>query len=376
MRRDTTTGPALGEAATAAAPVSRRPAHLVAQGICTWVGVAWADVIGFGRSAQLRLARRAVCVALAKSGLAPGAIGRVVKRTTEAVSTALRAYRDGDLRDDVDRVIAAVWPELADVEPAVTEDGGAAIDLDPGPPPPFPDGMFVGEVVQAVCAAARAPRRLVIGDSHFTDLIIARRAVSVALRARGLSLSQIGAVLRRDHTTVLAHLRSYEAGERREAVNTVLHEAVRRAEVVRARGGKGLPAAAPSPSPPAAQPAPAMPYPPPPDTPVRGANNTPTPVRGANSAPTPVRGANSPDTPVRAANSPVTSEPGPAVAVFDHAAVAAEAKHLRDEHGWSIGALCDRYGLPPGLIAAMIEERWEHGARLPVRHRPSVEPLF
>jgi chromosomal replication initiator protein len=46
------------------------------------------------------------------------------------------------------------------------------------------------------------------GDSRFTDLVRARWAVMLAMRARGLSTSRIGVALGgRDHTTVIHGLR-------------------------------------------------------------------------------------------------------------------------------------------------------------------------
>jgi chromosomal replication initiator protein len=50
------------------------------------------------------------------------------------------------------------------------------------------------------------------GDSRFTDLVRARWAVMLAMRARGVSMPRIGAALGgRDHTTILHGLKKATA---------------------------------------------------------------------------------------------------------------------------------------------------------------------
>ncbi len=51
---------------------------------------------------------------------------------------------------------------------------------------------------------------MVLGKSRKRPVVAARRAVIVALRERGLSLPEIGALIGRDHTSVLHHLRVAE----------------------------------------------------------------------------------------------------------------------------------------------------------------------
>lgn len=54
----------------------------------------------------------------------------------------------------------------------------------------------------------------VLARSRKRPVVAARRAVCVALRARGLSLPVIGALIGRDHTTVLHALRTAQGGVR------------------------------------------------------------------------------------------------------------------------------------------------------------------
>jgi chromosomal replication initiation ATPase DnaA len=60
------------------------------------------------------------------------------------------------------------------------------------------------QVVRAVCDARRIRVDYVLSKSQVPALVDARREIAGELREAGWSYPQIGALLRRDHTTVIA----------------------------------------------------------------------------------------------------------------------------------------------------------------------------
>ncbi len=68
-------------------------------------------------------------------------------------------------------------------------------------------------VIKAVCEAQGFRVDHILSPSHLRQFIKPRRDIARALRERQWSLPQIGALMRRDHTTVLHMLRSDEERE-------------------------------------------------------------------------------------------------------------------------------------------------------------------
>lgn len=60
------------------------------------------------------------------------------------------------------------------------------------------------ELVDAVSIAYVVPREQILGRSRLTSIVAARHAVFVTLRETGLSYPEIGALLNRDHSTVMS----------------------------------------------------------------------------------------------------------------------------------------------------------------------------
>ncbi|MEY9719785.1 hypothetical protein ABIA22_002275 [Sinorhizobium fredii] len=69
------------------------------------------------------------------------------------------------------------------------------------------------EHAKMICFAARVPWDLVIGKSRRRDLTGLRNRIAWELRQRGLSFPQIGAILNRDHTSILHSVRRVDAAE-------------------------------------------------------------------------------------------------------------------------------------------------------------------
>ena len=63
------------------------------------------------------------------------------------------------------------------------------------------------EDVEEVCRAERVPLALVLSPLRYRSIATARHAVMRRLRERGLSYPEIGWLMGRDHTTVLAACR-------------------------------------------------------------------------------------------------------------------------------------------------------------------------
>ncbi len=76
----------------------------------------------------------------------------------------------------------------------------------------------VYELVTDTAYSHRVSLSEVLSKSRKRPIAAARRAVCVALRARGLSLPEIGALIGRDHTTVLHSLRVAEREAERAMV--------------------------------------------------------------------------------------------------------------------------------------------------------------
>jgi len=67
--------------------------------------------------------------------------------------------------------------------------------------------LRVGDIVAASARAFGMSQLAVVGEGRHREAVRARRVVCVLAREAGWSLPHIGRVLRRDHTTVLHHLR-------------------------------------------------------------------------------------------------------------------------------------------------------------------------
>ncbi len=65
-----------------------------------------------------------------------------------------------------------------------------------------------------ISVRAGVPLMLLLGKSRHKSVAEARRELYFALRCCALSLPEIGKILLRDHTTILAGLRSREHGKR------------------------------------------------------------------------------------------------------------------------------------------------------------------
>lgn len=92
--------------------------------------------------------------------------------------------------------------------------------LDPKPcPPPKPrptsiEHFPIDAVLSVVCAHFKVDRFALCGEVRTQSMIIARVGAIYALRTLSrLSTTQIGAVLRRDHSTVVYHLRPRQAAK-------------------------------------------------------------------------------------------------------------------------------------------------------------------
>lgn len=69
------------------------------------------------------------------------------------------------------------------------------------------------EVIDAIAAAHHVSRDEILSRSRVQSVVAGRRSLCVALRERGMSYPEIGRLVGRDHSTVMALLR--DQGERR-----------------------------------------------------------------------------------------------------------------------------------------------------------------
>lgn len=75
----------------------------------------------------------------------------------------------------------------------------------------------ISEIITACSKVTRIPRHRIVSRVINTELVAARRAISIVARERELSFDRIGAALDRDHATIryLVHGRSDRHGDMR-----------------------------------------------------------------------------------------------------------------------------------------------------------------
>lgn len=134
-----------------------------------------------------------------------GPVARPADRTPPEKGTPRAARkRSGPSPGAVERSMLAKRIAALEARLKRLEDGEGAGD-GPGATPQ------VRRVLNEVSAETGVPVRAITGPSRTPEVVAAREKASVRLHALGMSFAAIGRVLRKDHTTVLAHIRKAAA---------------------------------------------------------------------------------------------------------------------------------------------------------------------